>query len=89
MCPRRAVPNRGNSLNLLAATRCLPILAAELVLDHFGAVDPLLDVVALHQDSQGVPLAGRPGDVTRRGVQIVVGAAVWAGFRSVRALSIT
>src|SRR5690606_25312291 len=42
---------------------CLPLLAPELVLDDLGAVEPVLDMRAVDQDTSLVPFAGRPCDV--------------------------
>src|SRR2546427_13278662 len=37
---------------------CIPVAAAERVLDHFHAVEPLLHVIPVHHKAHGIPLVG-------------------------------
>src|SRR6266851_2406301 len=51
-----------------------PIGTPELVLDHLHAVQPVLDVLSLHDETHLVPLARRLDDAGRRGIHVVRGA---------------
>src|SRR5206468_1632831 len=52
----------------------LPVRAAELILHDLDAVEPLLDVVAVHQNAHLVPFARRFHHTGGRWIQSVVGA---------------
>src|SRR5205823_3361517 len=51
-----------------------PIGAAELVLDDLGAVEPVLDVIAVDDEARGVPFTGPLHDPRGGRVHRVVGA---------------
>src|SRR5690606_1730855 len=63
-----------------------PVLAAEYVLDDLDTVQPMLHVVAPHDDPGLIPLAGGPNDPARSRMEPVVSAG--AGQR-IAAVSVT
>src|SRR5262245_45893240 len=66
----------------------LPVRAAELVLDDFLPVEPVLDVRAVDDDAGRVPFAVRLDDARRRGVQPEVGCGRTEPVAAVRRVRI-
>src|ERR1700733_2273738 len=52
----------------------LPVRALELVLDDLAAIQPVLDMVALHEQARFVPMIERVHDTGGRRIQREVGA---------------
>src|SRR5215207_255343 len=63
----------GHRLELAAGDFFVPFRRSELILEKLLSVEPVLDVIAVDDQSRGIPLACRMHDAARRGIESEVG----------------
>src|SRR5207237_3786170 len=59
-------------LELALRDQPVPLVAPELVRDNLDAIEPVLDMTAIHDNAGRVPGPGRPRRITQRRLQIVI-----------------